>query len=149
MLKVCPECEQQVCLDSVIKKVEAMTPILYPVDFPIDVVKDIVAALQSGGLRTLDRKTITKQIWLLEGYLLGKAVGDADVVGFSVLGHEITLPHIDLSKIAVPPAKVILPALEKILESPEGEHILVEALGTKLPYATILKWTIQLLLEVV
>jgi hypothetical protein len=108
-------------------------PATYPTDLPISEIKNVIATLRSGSVP--DKKVLSKDIWLLAGYLLNRVIGEPvpnGVVGASLAG--VTLPS----------THDVLTALDNLVNSTAGDAAL-----DLLPISVhqIIKWTFDILVE--
>lgn len=100
----------------------------YPADLPILEIKNVISTLRSGIVP--DKRVLSKDIWLLSGYLLNRIIGEplpAGIVG-----------------IALPSTHDVLIALDNLVNSTDG----IAALDL-LPITIhqIIKWTFDILVE--
>lgn len=102
--------------------------LLYPTDVPVNEVTSLINTIRSGRISE-DRKAFAKDIWIVEGYLLGKAIGD-DV---AVLGSFAPIaPLTDDEAVAI---------LSDLVAEPSAVKGAIP-----IPWVSLLKWATQLVL---
>jgi hypothetical protein len=106
----------------------------YPTELPVDEVKSVINSIKGGSIID-DKVQFAKAVWTLEGYALGRVFGEAPS-RFAQSG---------------PPAsdEQVVSYLESALEHHENKVPGAVQAMPPIPWGTIAKWALQILITLI
>lgn len=111
--------------------------ILYPDFLPLDDAKEVIRIFK-GGTAILERSALTKHVWVIQGFVQGKLLGDPDNLKlFSVQSASFATTAVDPIDI-----------LEDMVAQEEARRSgMPTAQALPAPFVLLLQWAINKLVE--